>query len=158
MYYKIEKDLVIAGAENAWVLGNEDKIVKGSEFELPLSYLRYDGHNIIDVRTQNKFFIDEQGIKHITRFVGAWQYLECEYTDELIRENSQWRIKNNEDKCQERIEEIKSKRRQAYTTEADPLKNEYDYDLISNPAEAETKKLQWLAKVKEIKARYPFSS
>lgn len=48
---------------------------------------------------------------------------------------------------------IKAKRLSAYTKESDPLKNEAEYDAIVNGVQPDY--TLWLAKVAEIKARYP---
>lgn len=48
---------------------------------------------------------------------------------------------------------IKAKRLAAYIRESDPLKNEAEYDAIVNGAQPDY--TLWLAKVAEIKARYP---
>lgn len=47
----------------------------------------------------------------------------------------------------------REQRRRAYRQESDPLKNEADYDAIVSGEEPEY--TAWLAKVEEIKARYP---
>ncbi|WP_051311532.1 hypothetical protein [Zooshikella ganghwensis] len=123
-----------------------------------LDTLRFDGEDIVSMSQYKKFYIDENAIKHVIQHNSAWQPLVCDFDDELILDNNIWRIKNNSDKYYEAIDRIKAKRRSDYTREADPLKNEYDYDLIANPSNAEVKKHKWIAKVKEIKARYPFPS
>ncbi|MBU2710802.1 hypothetical protein [Zooshikella harenae] len=120
--------------------------------------LRFNGEDIVSISQYKKFYIDKTGIKHIIQHNSAWQPLVCDFDDELILENGIWRIKNNNDKYNETINSVSAKRRSDYIKEADPLKNEYDYDLIVNPGNADAKKHQWIAKVKEIKARYPFPS
>lgn len=50
---------------------------------------------------------------------------------------------------------IKAKRLSAYKVESDPLKNEAEYDAIVNGTEPDY--TAWLAKVAEIKLRYPFT-
>lgn len=150
----IENDIVVGVA-----VGNSAGMkIPRSLCHISQKNLRFDGLNIINAEYLKQFYIDGNGIKHIIQKDLSWQSVNCNFNDELVFKNNQWRVKNNEDKFQEAIELTKEKRKQAYTTEADPIKNEYDFDLISNPAEAETKKLQWIAKVKEIKARYPFPS
>lgn len=51
------------------------------------------------------------------------------------------------------IEQVQAKRQAAYVAESDPLKNEAEYDAII--AGAEPDYADWLAKVAEIKARFP---
>ena len=51
------------------------------------------------------------------------------------------------------LEQVQSLRRAAYVAEADPLKNEADYDAILNGTEPNY--TAWLAAVAAIKARYP---
>lgn len=51
------------------------------------------------------------------------------------------------------IEQVQAKRQAAYVAESDPLKNEAEYDAII--AGTEPDYIAWLAKVAEIKARFP---
>lgn len=51
------------------------------------------------------------------------------------------------------LEDIISFRLSAYREESDPLKNEAEYDALINGAEPDY--TEWLAKVAEIKERYP---
>jgi hypothetical protein len=55
----------------------------------------------------------------------------------------------------ETLESILAKRKVAYTKESDPLKNEAEYDAIINGTEPDY--TLWIAKVAEIKQRYPIS-
>lgn len=158
MFYLIENDIVLEGAQFYQSLSENKSCIEGDSFSVPLTLLRFDGLKVVDARTIKNFYIDEAGVKHIILHDPAWQPLVCNFDDELILDNNIWRIKNNSDKYYEEIDRIKAKRRSDYTREADPLKNEYDYDLIANPSNAEAKKHKWIAKVKEIKARYPFPS
>lgn len=51
------------------------------------------------------------------------------------------------------LEQVHGQRQAAYAAESDPLKNEAEYDAIIAAAEPDYS--AWLAKVAEIKARYP---
>lgn len=51
------------------------------------------------------------------------------------------------------LEQAQTQRQAAYVAESDPLKNEAEYDAIV--AGTEPDYTAWLAKVAEIKARYP---
>lgn len=53
-------------------------------------------------------------------------------------------------------EEIINLRANAYKTESDPLKNEAEFDAIVADKQPDYK--LWLAKVNEIKQKYPFST
>ena len=51
------------------------------------------------------------------------------------------------------LEQVQTQRQAAYVAESDPLKNEAEYDAIV--AGTDPDYTAWLAKVAEIKARYP---
>ena len=51
------------------------------------------------------------------------------------------------------LEQVKAQRQAAYVAESDPLKNEAEYDAIVGGTEPDY--TAWMAKVAEIKARYP---
>ncbi len=58
-----------------------------------------------------------------------------------------------EDRAELTADQVMAMRKQAYSLESDPLKNEAEYDAIVGGGEPDYK--QWLAKIEEIKARYP---
>ena len=61
----------------------------------------------------------------------------------------------NPDKVLEiKRQEILNARSSAYKTESDPLKIEAEFDAMKNGTAPDYSK--WIAKVSEIKARYPF--
>lgn len=65
------------------------------------------------------------------------------------------KITVNQDKVLEiKRNEALNNRSNAYKTESDPLKIEAEYDAMKNGTDPDYTK--WMAKVAEIKARYPF--
>ena len=70
-------------------------------------------------------------------------------------ERNMSRITVNQDKVLEiKRQEVLNKRSAAYKTESDPLKIEAEYDAMKNGTTPDYSK--WVAKVSEIKSRYPF--
>jgi len=80
---------------------------------------RYDEETgkIFDIADLNlrKFYIDENGIKHIRKYKEEWQELECKWNDELVFDESlkRWRVKTEKEKLEEikqqKINELKQK-------------------------------------------------
>jgi len=66
---------------------------------------RYDEETdkVYDIADLNidKFYIDENGIKHIKKYNENWQELKCKWNDELVFDNGKWRIKTEQEKLEE---------------------------------------------------------
>lgn len=83
----------------------------------------------------------------LQRFVGdRWTLVDKPKAQEVEEEQEA-------DQGQPTAAQVLAMRRYAYAQESDALKNEADYDAIVNGSEPDYS--EWVAKVDEIKARYP---
>ncbi|WP_038292052.1 hypothetical protein [Zooshikella ganghwensis] len=124
--------------------------------QVPIHALRWNGEAIVNAHDYTAFYIDQQGIKHIIQHELSWQPLHCQFDEALLHKEGHWCVKNPMDHYLTQRAQVKAQRKQAFMIEADPLKNEYDYDREFNRPEVSQRRERWLMKVAEIKARYPF--
>ena len=111
MNYKIVNDLVYDLEGNLVVRArydeNSDKIFDIADLDL------------------DKFYIDENGIKHIRKYDENWQELKCKWDDELVFDENQgkWRIKTEEERLREK--------RNKYKKEFVDLTNDFLLSVLS---------------------------
>ena len=68
---------------------------------------------------------------------------------------SNMKITVNQDKLRDiKHQEVLTNRQNAYKTESDPLKIEAEFDALKNNTDPDY--TEWINKVNEIKARFPF--
>ena len=84
------------------------KIAPDSKEKIFIQDKRYNPqtNEIIDIKPLTKFYIDENGIKHIIRLKDTWQELNCKWDDELVFDGNKWRVKTYEEK----LIELKNKK------------------------------------------------
>lgn len=73
---------------------------------------------------QNKFYIDRLGTKFISRQSDTDQLIDCHFNDELVNENSIWRVKNENDIYQEQRDKVDNIRQKEYTSRMRPFLEE----------------------------------
>lgn len=88
--------------------------------------LRFDGKYLVDALNFDVFFVDDDGIKHITNHKENWQEIQCGFTDKLIKDGSLWRLKNEHDVYQEQYKVVDDKRQAEYTARVRPYLEEAD--------------------------------
>ncbi|NOI20819.1 hypothetical protein F0223_21585 [Vibrio coralliilyticus] len=91
---------------------------------LSLDRLRVIDGELVDAMDYSRFYIDAVGTKHIERHDETWQEIECGYSDVLIKDGSNWRLKNENDVYQEQYKAVDDKRQTEYTQRVRPYLEE----------------------------------
>ncbi|WP_019275461.1 hypothetical protein [Vibrio coralliilyticus] len=91
---------------------------------LSLERVRVFDGGLVDAADYTCFYIDAIGVKHIERHDDLWQEIECGYSDVLIKDGSNWRLKNENDVYQEQYKAVDDKRQTEYTERVRPYLEE----------------------------------
>ena len=102
----------------------------GIETNIALMNARLVDGQVIDASQLTKFYIDDDGLKHAVKRYG-YQEVECDFDDELVKENDFWRKRNTSDEAADlqreyelQILKVSNIRESLYKEQVDRLRNE----------------------------------
>ncbi|MEM5529546.1 hypothetical protein WN093_12035 [Gammaproteobacteria bacterium AS21] len=88
----VREDLVVGRIKGGFGLELPSNLNHLSNQELRL----VDG-KLVDVSKNTDWYVDEQGLKHVSQKNNDWQYINCLFDDFLIEKNNQWSVLSEQD-------------------------------------------------------------